>query len=164
MQNLNIDDGKKRFTINNDPNRVIEFQPSDINLYSRLVDAQKNITKIANDMPDDLKKGIDENDDEVLERFAKLLSDLDKKVKEQIDFLFGSNVSDIVFESASSLSVVNGKFFVERFLEAVTPILDREITEVTQQSEKRINKHIGKYSKPQVKLNSDIIGDKSDDL
>ena len=51
LRNLNFDDGYKKFMVNNDPNRVVRFNPADINLLDRLDQAQKRIEEEQKEAP-----------------------------------------------------------------------------------------------------------------
>lgn len=140
MKNINIDDGREAIMINGDPERVIYVQASDFNIKLRARQAQKNIHALL----EELDKANPENE----EAFADILEDIDKKVREQINFIFNSDVSQPVFGACSPLmSLKNGKSYVEAFLDAILPELEKIAKKAAQASEKRINKHAGKYAK-----------------
>lgn len=146
MNNLNFDDGLKEFTLNNDPNRVIRFNPSDINLLNRFNQAQKTIneeqTKIKQDIT--LKEnGEPETEQEDYKNALEVINKTNQLIKDQIDFIFDSKVSDAVFGNQSPLSTVNGKPFFERFFIAVKPLMESEITKEQKASKKRISKYTG---------------------
>ena len=82
MKNINIDDGRDAIMINGDPDRVIYVQASDFNIKVRARQAQKNIRDLLGE-PD---KANPENE----EAFADILEGVDKKVREQINFIFNS--------------------------------------------------------------------------
>lgn len=140
MKNINIDDGREAITINGDPNRIIYVQASDFNIKFRARQAQKNIHALL----EELDKANPENE----EAFADVLEDIDKKVREQINFIFNSDVSQSVFGACSPLmSLKSGKSYVEAFLDAILPELEKIAKKAAQASEKRIAKHAGKYVK-----------------
>ena len=140
MKNINIDDGREAIMINGDPNRVIYVQASDFNIKIRARQAQKNIR----DLLGELDKVNPENE----EAFADILEDIDKKVREQINFIFNSDVSQPVFGACSPLmSLKNGMSYIEAFLDAILPELEKIAEKAAKASEKRINKHAGTYAK-----------------
>lgn len=140
MANINIDDGREAITINGDPERVIYIQASDFNIKLRARQAQKNIHA--------LLENLDKANPEDEEAFADVLEDVDKKVREQINFIFNSDVSKPVFGLCSPLmSLRNGKSYVEAFLEAILPEIERIAKKAAQASEKRIAKHTKRYTK-----------------
>lgn len=140
MKNINIDDGREAITINGDPNRTIYVQASDFNIKVRARQAQKNI----GDLLEEINKVSPENE----EAFTDVLEDIDKKVREQINFIFNSDVSEPVFGACSPLmSLKSGKSYVEAFLDAIIPELEKIAKKAAEASEKRILKHTGKYVK-----------------
>lgn len=146
MQNLIIDDGLKSFTINNDPTKVIKFNPTDFGIIERINSAYKTIEKVYNNAEE-----IDLNNDgsnvEQLESAANAVSKVSSTIKEQIDFIFDSPVSDIVFGNQSPISMVKGVPFYERFLNAIIPEIKRATRAEQLASQKRINKYTSQVKK-----------------
>lgn len=124
MNNLNFDDGYKSFMINNDPNKVIRFNPTDYGMIERIEQSMKIIDE-ANMSVNDIELNADGTP--VLESASESVSKTSKIIKDQIDYVLGSNVSDIVFGKQSPLSTVKGKPLFERFLECVLPVVQKEI-------------------------------------
>lgn len=137
MQNININEGFKYFSINNDENRVICFNPSDINIISRI---QKAAEALENITAEDIKLKADGTPTVI--SAAEAVEDISRRIKEQIDFIFDSPVSDTVFRNQSPLSSVGGVPFYERFLEAVIPVIQREVSLEKQASLERADKYI----------------------
>lgn len=134
MQDLSLNTGKTQFTINGDPNRVIEFNPGDPLLLKRIEQAVKKIEaaykKYQTAKPTDLIKSI---------------SDLDALIRKQIDFIFDSPVSDVVFGNASSFSTSDGIPYYERFINAALPFIEEACKTEKEKSEKRISEYTKKY-------------------
>lgn len=140
MKNIIIDDGREAITINGDANRTIYVQASDFNIKVRARQAQKSIGALL----EEIDKANPENED----AFTDVLEDIDKKVREQINFIFNSDVSEPVFGACSPLMTLsNGKSYVEAFLDAIIPELERIAKKAAEASEKRISKHTRKYTK-----------------
>lgn len=140
MKNINIDDGREAITINGDPNRTIYVQASDFNIKVRARQAQKNIG--------DLLEKLNAQNPETDEAFVDVLEEVDTKIREQINFIFNSDVSQTVFGACSPLmSLKSGKSYVEAFLDAILPELERIAKKAAEASEKRIAKHTRKYAK-----------------
>lgn len=140
MSNITIDDGREAITINGDPNRVIYVQASDFNIKVRANKARENIHALL----EQLDKA-DPKDDAAL---ADILEDIDKKVREQINFIFNDDVSTPVFGACSPLmSLKSGKSYVEAFLDAILPEIEKIAKKAAKASEKRIAKHAARYAK-----------------
>ncbi len=139
MQNIHFETGKQRFTINGDESKYIEFNPNDDGILTRLRNIQNEIEKRQNEL-----SKIERVD---REKTTSMLSDLDKFIRNKIDYLFDSDVSNIVFGNTSCLSTLNGVPLYERFIDAVLPILEKNIKTEMKKSNTRIEKYAGKYVK-----------------
>ena len=129
MNNLNFNEGYKEFTINNNPNRVIRFNPTDIGIIERFEVTSKKLEGIA--------AGISENESD-----EKVLAKLDAEIKAQIDYIFNQPVSEIVFGAQSPMAPVGGKMLFERFLEAVLPEIKESIEIEKKESAERVGKYV----------------------
>lgn len=146
MQNLIIDDGLKEFTINNDPDKVIRFNPADINLLDRFDKAYKSIEEEQKKLEEDIElevdgKPVEEQED--YDQALEVIRRLNQFIKDQIDYMFDSEVSDVIFGNQSPMSTVKGRPFFERVFDAIEPILKKEITAEIKASEKRVSKYTG---------------------
>lgn len=133
MKNINFDDGYKEFTINNDPDRTIRFNPSDVAIVERLHKAS-----------DALEKLISENTEADA---AEAIERMDAAIREQVDYIFNQPVSNKVFGNQSPMAPVGGKMLFERFLEAATPIIMSHVKAERKASEKRISKYVSEAQK-----------------
>ena len=139
MENLNFDDGYKEFTINNDESKVIRFNPSDFAIFTRLTEAKKviseAISKVGDIEIDAEGKAVD------FEKAGQMVENLDKIIKEQVDYVFNSSVSEKVFGNQSPMSNVGGKSLFERFFECIEPVISEALTEQRKESKKRVAKY-----------------------
>lgn len=141
MQNLNFDDGYKEFSINNDPNRVIRFNPADFGIIERIDIAYEEIEKAAKiDVDMELKPDGTPRDD--LGKAAEIVKEISDTIKNQIDYIFNSPVSDTVFGNQSPLGLVKGVPLYERFLEVAIPVIQKEVRKEAEASQKRVNKYV----------------------
>ena len=132
METLIIDEGLKSFAINNDENRVIKFNPSDMSILHRVEETLANVEK-------EMKKYEDKKfDGETEKKISKFICN-------QIDYIFNSKVSDVVFNGTSPLSTIKGIPYYVRFIEAVKPIIEEEILTERKASEEKIKKYTEKY-------------------
>lgn len=136
---LIFDEGFKEFNINGDPNRVIKFNPTDISIIER---AQK----VKKEIGEEVKKldKLEINDDESV---AKAVEEVNKIIKEKINYIFGSDVSEAVFGVQSPLASANGVTLAERFIAAAIPIIQKEIEDGDKKSKARMSKYTERYHK-----------------
>ena len=136
MQSISFDEGYKEFAINNDENRVIRFNPKDFGILTRMEDTLSDFEALEKRL-----KGGNE------EEFTNNLREAEKVVHEKIDSIFNANVHDIIFNHQSPISLVGGEFLFMRVIEALVPIVEKEVKYEMQKSEKRMSKYTEKYKK-----------------
>ena len=74
------------------------------------------------------------------------IAELDKRIKEQMDYAFGTPVSEVLFQSVSSLAMcANGKMVLENVLSACEPIIKDAMTGAAKASAQRMRKYTEKY-------------------
>ncbi|MDF2537995.1 MAG: hypothetical protein K0S76_1016 [Herbinix sp.] len=140
MQNLNFDDGFKEFSINNDPNRVIRFNPADFGIIERINVAYQEIEK-ATQIDEDIELKADGSPVELIGKAAEIVQGISNTIKKQIDYIFNSSVSEAAFGHQSPLGMVKGVPLYERFLNSIIPVIEKEVKSEMAASQKRIGKY-----------------------
>jgi hypothetical protein len=144
MQSIRFDDGYKEFMINDDPNRVIRFNPADYGILERFDTASKEMMQELEALGDDIDlnpDGTPNVPESELEEAAKLLAKSRKIICDKIDYIFGSPVSEVAFGTQSPLSSVKGLPLFERFINAARPIIEKEVMAEQKASQKRVEKY-----------------------
>lgn len=136
MQNISFDEGFKEFSINGDESRVIRFNPKDLGILTRM-------ESTLSDFNDLEKKMKESNEDNFLEAFK----DVELSIKEKINSIFNSNVYDVIFNGQSPLALIKGEFLFMSVINAIIPIIEKEIKAEQKASEKRMAKYTEKYHK-----------------
>lgn len=136
---LIFDEGFKEFNINGDPNRVIRFNPTDISIIERAQKVKKEIGEEVKNLDK-----LEINDDEAV---AKAVEEVNKIIKEKINYIFGSGISETVFGVQSPLASANGVTLAERFIAAAIPIIQKEIEDEDKKSKARMSKYTERYHK-----------------
>ena len=129
--NIAIDDGSVTFTINNDKNKKIKVYPTDFNIIKRMETAKKEMSKALEDYansPDTTDTG-----DEV--------DALNSIINNCINKIFAYDVSSVVFGEISPLTISGGKFYCQKFLEAIMPIISNIIEDEAEKTKKNIKKY-----------------------
>lgn len=146
MARLQINTGAKNYEIEDEKTGkllgVITIYPNDINIAKRIEVAEKNINALVNEAEvlanDDTKKEED---------IIKSIYELDVKVKKELDIMFNSDVSETVFKGLNCFNLNNGKYFIERFLEMILPVITKELEASAKASNNRIDKYSSQASK-----------------
>lgn len=129
MNNINFEEGYKEFNINNDPNRVLRFNPRDINIIDRIEDAQAQLKAEIKELE---KKDI--SDTEMVKQANILLKNL-------TDGIFYEGSYEIVFNGQNPLTLINGKTIYERFFESIVNVMRPFVNKEKVAREKRMSKY-----------------------
>lgn len=151
MKNISFNDGYESFTINNDPDRVIRFNPKDVGILERFDKVRRELkeetanTEIllgSDGKPIDAKSMSIEDASEVISR-------LNQTIMSKVDYIFSSPVSHTVFGVQSPLAIVgnNGDFLYEAFLAAAFEIVKERIEESAAELDEKVERYTGKYKK-----------------
>ena len=121
MKKLQIDFGIEEFEIGN--GKVLRFNPSDINVYNRLMEAQEKILAIEERL---VKKAGELPQEGAGEQIIKLLAEADAEMKAVLQEIFGgSNDFESLFEGVNLMTPAsNGERVITNFLVAITPIIE----------------------------------------
>lgn len=125
MQSLDFDDGLKRLAINGDENRIIVVNPTDVAIVARYREKLPEIERLSAETEDS-------------EEIPEIL---DKKVREFVDYIIGSPVSEIVFGKTNCISMAGGHTIFENFLTAYMEYMKPEIKAEYERSKKRVEKY-----------------------
>lgn len=125
MDSLRIDAGKKRIAINDDPGRVIEFDPTDVlfaerfyGLIQEFETKQVEYERRAAEL--DADQSLDQNGLPVnLSGRLAFMREVCEFMRSKIDGLFGPGTSQKVFGEALSLEMI------EQFFTGITPFIQR---------------------------------------
>ena len=136
MTSLKFDDGYKEYSINGDESRVIRINTTDFAIFDRIKKAMSTI----DDISKEYKNAEPKTDDEANELFVSA----DKKVREQINYIFDSDVSSVAFGNTNCFSIVfsNKQPLFYNFLNAIIPTIRSDIEKVMTSQ----NKNVAKYT------------------
>ena len=127
MENLIFSDGLKTFAINGDESRVIRFSPTDIGIVKRFQAAKERMEGLAAQYGE-------ENSVEAIESY-------DAVMREIVDDIIGSPVSDTVFGAQNCCSMAGCVPIALGFLEAVAAVVKDAAEQEQALSRERIEKY-----------------------
>lgn len=142
MRSINFDTGYKEYAINGDENRTVRINVCDVGIVRRFEETLANIEKLDQRLKTE-------------EKTSQLLADADKTVREQLDYVFGTNISEAAFGNINCLSPVGGKTLLEGFLDAVGSVIIADIKSAAQAQNitvKPVESKADKYISPYVNL------------
>lgn len=140
--NLDLGEEYVELTINNDENRVIRIDLSDLGMIERVNESYRKIEEFQKNN-DDVEMNADGTPTDGVLKSAKILTNFKNLICEQIDYILDAKVSHIVFGNKNPLSTVKGVPLYERFLNALKPYIE----EIAKREQKESQKRISKYTK-----------------
>ena len=118
MDKLIFDSGIKEYQLGDCG--ILRFNPADPNVYARFMDAVDNIQKIEDEL---VSKGNNMKQDgtEVL----KLMADVDRRIKEELNHVFGmGNDFNEIMRGVNLMAVAgNGERVISNLLNALSPVM-----------------------------------------
>ena len=139
---------KKKFRIEGDNKRILELNVSDLNIMSRLKvgypklnslfdEAQKKIASIPENA-----EGMD-----LISDMADKLEEIDKDMRETIDYIFDTNASEIVAPTGNMYDPVGGQLRYMRVLDTLTGLYTNGLHAEFDKMKNRVEKRASKYTK-----------------
>lgn len=151
LQNLDLSGiRKKRFSIDGDTNRILELNTSDLNILPRLRESYPRLKQLADDAMKRWPESMDDSDDitsEATNTVIDILVDIDKEMREIIDYIFDAPVSEMCVPSGSMYDPINGQFRYEYIMETLSKLYETELSGEMSRISSRVQKHTNKYVK-----------------
>ena len=133
---------KKRFTIDDDENRILELDTSDLNVIKRLKEFYPKLKALE----EKTQNAPDFRDGE-LGDIAEFLDDIDHEMRVAVDTIFDSNVCEVCVPNGSMYDPINGRLRYEILIDILSKLYDENLTAEIKKINKRIEKHTAKYVK-----------------
>lgn len=126
---------KQRFRIDRDNNKIIELDVTDISVVTRLESKIPELSGLA----DELDAATEDN-------LSEFVAAMETKVRGIIDYIFDSNVADVICGNASIMAIIDGKFRFEYILETLLGLYGNNISKEADKVKAAHNKYVDKYS------------------
>ena len=130
---------KTRFRIDGNNDRILELNIRDMRMPKRLSETLPKIEELSQSWS---KVNVDD-----LDEMAKEIDELDIQLREYIDYIFDSNVSDVTAPNGTMFDMINGKFRCEYILDTLTKLYAETIQEEADKLNAQMLKHTAKYKK-----------------
>ena len=138
---------KQRFRIDGDNARILELDVSDMSIITRLDNTYRKLTALMEEVANNLDVSDDDTGIEIIEKTSDSLQTIDTKMRNLIDELFGTNVSEVCVPSGSMYDLYNGKYRFEHILEVLFGLYEDNITKEYEKLKSRVSKHTDKYTR-----------------
>ena len=144
---------KKRFRIDGDDNRILELNTSDLNILARLKEAYPKLIELADNAFKNMPEVVSDSEDydfmtdkatsEVIDKLEKA----DQDMRELVDYIFNSNVSELCAPDGSMYDPINGKFRFEHIVDVLASLYETDVSGEMSKVATRVKKHTDKYTK-----------------
>lgn len=135
---LKIDRGLKSYEVKDIDGTLLGtlyVNPADIGIAARLEEARRAIQQLADGLASDADADVDK------------IIEADKLIREQVNYIFGSDASSVFFKGVSALALLpDGSMVFEKVLQAAVPIIEDAVGKAIKASQMRVQKHAGAYT------------------
>lgn len=138
---------KKAYRLDGDNKRIILLDTSDMNILVRLEETYPEIQKLAVEAVDRIvaSKDVEDDDKSPLTDMSEILKDIDKKMREKLNYIFASDIADICEPTGNMYDAVGGEFRFEHIIDVLTTLYANNITTEFKKMQERVKKHTAKY-------------------
>lgn len=128
---------KKRIRINGDNSMILELNTSDMGIVSRLHEAYPKLVTLQQS----IEELPDEETDDVVEQVSKILVDIDKQMRDYVDFIFGAAVSEVCAKDGSMYDPLDGMFRFEHIIDALSNVYEESFNTEFTKMRNRVDKY-----------------------
>lgn len=136
---------RQRFSINNDPDRVIWLNLSDMGIATRLQEFNPKFFEILDKIQKVSKDASD--DEEGVNEVITVLTESDKEMRELMDKLFDADVSKACAPDGTMYDLFDGKFRFQIIIEALAQLYNENLDTELNALKKKADKYTKKYHK-----------------
>ena len=138
---------KKRFRIDGDDNRILELNTSDLGVLSRIKEAYPKLQELNERAIQDWPKGdTDHVGEEDYEAVVNVLKGIDTEMRQLIDYIFNSNVSEVCAPDGTMYDPIDGQFRFEHIINCLVALYENNIDLEVKQISNRVRKYTDKYT------------------
>lgn len=138
---------KKRFRIDGDDNRILELNTSDLGVLSRIKEAYPKLQELneraIQDWPNSDADHVGEKDYEAV---VNVLKGIDTEMRQLIDYIFNSNVSEVCAPDGTMYDPIDGQFRFEHIINCLVALYENNIDLEVKQISNRVRKYTDKYT------------------
>lgn len=149
MKSLKFNEGLESFMINDDPARVIYFNPADPEIINRLLKMQKDFQDYKPE--EDIELNPDGSPKGEIEKGAAYIAEFSKAMRKAINDVFNADMFDTIFNGQSPLCIVGPrgkeKYLFEEVIDALMGLMGPAIEAYNRKSEKKMDKYLGDIGK-----------------
>ena len=139
---------KKRFTLDGDESRILELNTADLSIIQRLSEAYPKLEELEHEVSK-ITEGVEATDETVVQDMnliATRLRETDGKMRELLDYIFDSNVSEMCAPSGSMYDPIGGQLRYEHLISILIGLYEDNLAQEMKRVQKRVKSHTAKYT------------------
>lgn len=139
---------KKRFTLDGDESRILELNTADLSIIQRLSEAYPKLEELEHEVSK-ITEGVEATDETVVQDMnliATRLRETDGKMRELLDYIFDSNVSEMCAPSGSMYDPIGGQLRYEHLISILIGLYEDNLAKEMKRVQKRVKSHTAKYT------------------
>ena len=139
---------RTKIWVNGDNQKIIELNLSDLGISARFDDVYPKLMALQ----DDISRMLEENkpedaDDDEMTLLVSQFSEVDKKMREYVDYIFDFPVSDVCCDGGSMYDLVNGQYRFEYIISKLSKLYNDRFKFEDKKLRDRMKSHTAKYTK-----------------
>lgn len=135
---------RRKFTIDGNPDNVIELNTSDFLIVDRLREAYPKLQALSEQLQ---APETNENDLEgTLNTLGDFFKDIDKQMRELVDYIFDADVCSHCVPTGSMYDLHEGAPTYDHIITILSGLYENNLSEEVKKVNKRISKHTSKYT------------------
>ena len=140
MKSLLFDDGYESFAVNDDPTRIIRFNPADPEIINRVLDVQRHFKDYS--PPEGIELNPDGTPKSDMERDGAYVAEFSGEMRKAFNGIFLSDVYDTIFAGQSPLCIVGQKYLYEGVLEGLLVLMKPAVETYNKKNREKMNKYL----------------------
>ena len=138
---------RRKFRINGDNRKLVELNPSDLSIITRIDTAEKKLKACVESLQE-LADAPSETDEDI-KALGNKFSKVDDEMRKLVDYIFQSNVSEVCVPKGqgSMYDPFNGKYRYEHIIEALLNFYQGNIQNEYKKMRTTVAKKTSKYTK-----------------
>lgn len=140
---------KQRFRINGDNDKILELNVADMRIATRLKEAYPRLNTLMDSVADKFNAIPDGADEETLIKVGDAVDEIDTRMRNEIDYIFDTNVSEICGSDGSMWDLIDGSFRYEHIIDKLAKLYENNLDKEYTNMKRRVENKTGKYVKLQ---------------
>lgn len=140
MKSLLFDDGYESFAVNDDPSRIIRFNPADPEIINRVLRVQEMFHNYQ--IPEGIELNPDGSPKSDMEKDGAYVAEFSGAMRAAFNDIFLSDVYDTIFAGQSPLCIVGQKYLYEGVLEGLLVLMKPAVEEYARKNREKSRKYL----------------------